>query len=97
MIGSELCQELIVGNPSGRREAGFRTYPSPYLDGDFRCRLDSLPILGDVKRGFIQAAILKVGRGGVSFDFLNFQQFGWDGERGEGLEEDGPGGKDCIG
>jgi very-short-patch-repair endonuclease len=43
------------------------------------------------------AAILKVGRGGVSFAFLNFQQFGRDGERGDGLEEDGPGGKDCIG
>jgi hypothetical protein len=42
-------------------------------------------------------AILKVGRWGVSFDFLNFQQFWRDGERGEGFEKDGPGGKDRIG
>src|ERR1700693_3469212 len=35
--------------------------------------------------------------GPVSFEFLGFQQLWRDGEGGEGLEEDGPGGKDRIG
>jgi hypothetical protein len=54
VIGRQLCQELVVRNPSGRREPGFRTYPGRYLHGDFGRRLDRLPVLGDVKIGFIQ-------------------------------------------
>jgi hypothetical protein len=33
----------------------------------------------------------------VSFDFLDFHELGRDCEGGEGLEEDGPGGKDRVG
>jgi hypothetical protein len=43
------------------------------------------------------AAILKVFVGLTSFDFLSLEQFRGDGEGGQGVEEDRPGGEDHIG
>ena len=62
VIGSKLCQKLVVRNPGGRCDARFRTYLCPYRHGDFRRRRDAFQILGNVKIGFVQRQWLDHGR-----------------------------------
>jgi hypothetical protein len=50
-----------------------------------------------INRLTIPAAILKGGICAGVIRFFGVQQFGRDGEGGEGLEKGGPGGKDRIG
>jgi hypothetical protein len=54
MVGSELCQNLVVGDPGGRVEAGLLLGLRADCERDVARQRNSLQAFRDVEIGFVQ-------------------------------------------